>query len=46
LGIPAKRAVSFGSFARGEGNELSDIDLLVIASEFDGPRDIALVKAL
>jgi len=46
FGIHAKRAVLFGSFARGQGNELSDIDLVVIASEFDGPRDIALVKAL
>ena len=46
FGIHAGRAVLFGSFARGEANELSDIDLVVIASEFDGPRDLSLVKAL
>ncbi len=45
-GIHAKRAVLYGSFARGEGKPESDIDLVVIAPEFDGRRDIALVKAL
>jgi predicted nucleotidyltransferase len=45
-GIHAKRAVLYGSFARGEGKPESDIDLVVIAPEFDGGRDIALVKAL
>ncbi len=46
FGVHARRAVLFGSFARGEGKPESDIDLVVIAPEFDGRRDILLVKAL
>ena len=46
LGIHANRAVLFGSFALGVNNEYSDIDIIVIAPEFDGPRDISLVKSL
>lgn len=46
LGIHARRAVLFGSYARGESGEYSDIDLVVIAPEFDGSREISLVKAL
>lgn len=46
VGIHARRAVLFGSFARGEGTADSDIDLVVIAPEFDGRRDAAMVKAL
>jgi hypothetical protein len=46
FGIHASRGVLFGSFARGEGKTESDIDLIVIAPEFDGRRDISLVKAL
>ncbi|MGD8500573.1 MAG: nucleotidyltransferase domain-containing protein, partial [Phycisphaerales bacterium] len=46
LGIHAKRAVLFGSFALGRADEYSDIDLIVIAPEFDGAREISLVKAL
>lgn len=46
LGINASRGVLFGSFARGQGGKYSDIDLVVIAPEFDGSREISLVKAL
>ena len=46
LGIRACRAVLFGSYARGKAHEYSDIDLIVIAPEFDGSREISLVKAL
>jgi len=46
LGIHARRAVVFGSFARGRADEYSDIDLIVIAPEFDGSRELSLVKAL
>ena len=45
-GIHAKRAVLFGSFARGGAHEWSDIDLIVIAPEFDGPRSATLVEEL
>jgi predicted nucleotidyltransferase len=45
-GIRAQRAVLFGSFARGEATEWSDIDLIVIAPEFDGRKSIDLVKRL
>jgi len=46
LGIHASRAVLFGSFVRGKVDKYSDIDLVVIAPEFDGSREISLVKAL
>lgn len=46
FGIHARRAVLFGSFVRGQAGEYSDIDLVVIAPEFDGSREISLVKAL
>ncbi len=46
LGIHARRAVLFGSFVSGKADEYSDIDLIVIAPEFDGPREISLVQAL
>ncbi len=46
LGIRASRGVLFGSFVRGEAGPHSDIDLVVIAPEFDGARDISLVKAM
>ncbi len=46
FGIHACRAVLFGSYVRGKADEYSDIDLVVIAPEFDGSREISLVKAL
>jgi hypothetical protein len=45
-GIHARRAVLFGSFARGDASGLSDIDLVVVAPEFDGPREVSLVEKL
>ncbi len=41
-----ERIVLFGSYARGRADEYSDIDLVVIAPEFDGSRELSLVKAL
>ncbi|HUV66968.1 MAG TPA: nucleotidyltransferase domain-containing protein [Sedimentisphaerales bacterium] len=46
FGIHARRAVLFGSYVQGQADEWSDIDLVVIAPEFDGSREISLVKAL
>jgi len=46
MGIYAKCAVLFGSFARGDADDCSDIDLIVIAPEFDGPREMPLVEKL
>ncbi len=46
LGIHARRAVLFGSYVQGRTDEYSDIDLVVIAPEFDGARDIALIEKL
>ena len=46
FGIHASRAVLFGSFAVGEADEWSDIDLIVIAPEFDELYDIAFVERL
>jgi predicted nucleotidyltransferase len=46
VGIHARRAVLFGSFARGEADQYSDIDLVVIAREFDAERDFDTVMKL
>jgi hypothetical protein len=45
-GIHPTKAILFGSFAKGRGDKFSDIDLIVIAPQFDGSRDISLVKSL
>lgn len=37
-GIPVDFAVLYGSFARGEATEWSDIDLMVVSPLFDPPR--------
>ena len=46
FGIHVSKLVLFGSFARGDANEYSDIDLVVIAPEFDGPRELTIVEKL
>lgn len=46
VGIHASRAVLFGSFARGEADQYSDIDLVVIAPEFDTEREFDTIKNL
>jgi len=46
FGIHASRAVLFGSFARGDANKWSDIDLIVIAPEFDGKCTVKTVDHL
>ena len=45
-GIHARRAVLFGSFAKGDAGKYSDIDLVVIAPEFDGPKELKLIEKL
>jgi predicted nucleotidyltransferase len=45
-GIHARRAVLFGSYARGEADEWSDLDLVVIAPELENPAARALVNKL
>ena len=45
-GIHAKRVILFGSFARGTAREGSDIDLIVIAPEFDTARTVDMVENL
>lgn len=45
-GIHPSRGVVFGSTARGEAGEWSDIDLVVVAPEFDDSPDMKLVKKL
>ncbi len=44
--ICVSRAILFGSHAREEAQPDSDIDLLVIAPEFDGPYDKRKVDLL
>lgn len=46
VGIHASRAVLFGSFARDEADQDSDIDLVVVAPEFDAGRDHDTIKRL
>lgn len=45
-GIRTRRAVLFGSHARGTPSPWSDIDLVVIAPELDDPDDRRLVDIL
>ena len=45
-GIHAKCAVLFGSYARGDAHEWSDIDLVVIAPELDNLTDRRLISTL
>jgi len=45
-GIHASRAILYGSFVQGENHGWSDIDLIVVAGEFDAPHDMALVERL
>ena len=45
-GIHTNRAVIFGSWARGEAMPESDIDLVVLASEFDEEPDRDLISRL
>ena len=45
-GIHATRAILYGSRARDTARADSDIDLVVIAPEFDGPVDRAMVERL
>ena len=35
-GIPLRKAILFGSFARNEQNDYSDIDLAIVADNFTG----------
>ena len=46
MGIHAQRAVLYGSFVRGQNHSDSDIDLIVIAPEFDGNKSLENVKKL
>ncbi len=36
-GLPVRFGVVFGSQAKGQANQWSDIDLLVVSPQFDGP---------
>lgn len=45
-GIPVRRAVLFGSYARGEAGPWSDIDLVVISPRLDEPADRRLIDKL
>jgi predicted nucleotidyltransferase len=46
FGIHASRLVLFGSLARDDADEWSDIDLVVIAPELDGPHELTVVEKL
>jgi len=40
-GVPVSFAVLYGSYARGEANEWSDIDLVVVSPTYDESLDYA-----
>ncbi|MDP8240382.1 MAG: nucleotidyltransferase domain-containing protein [Candidatus Hatepunaea meridiana] len=44
MGIHPTRAILYGSYSRGDANEWSDIDIVVIAPEFDGKVKRKLVE--
>ena len=46
VGIHASKAVLFGSFAKGRADPDSDIDLIVIAPEFDAESDFDTIENL
>ena len=46
FGIHPELAVVFGSFARGNAHRWSDLDLLVVAPEFDNQPTLPLWKKL
>lgn len=46
IGIHPTKAILYGSFAREKENEWSDIDLVVVAPEFDEEYDYTLVMEL
>lgn len=43
-GINTLKAVLYESFMRGDAHEWSDIDLVIIAPEFDGKKDREQIK--
>jgi predicted nucleotidyltransferase len=45
-GLAVRQAVLFGSHARGDAHPDSDVDILVIAPEFDEPYDKSRVDLL
>jgi len=46
FGIHASKLILFGSYAQGNADRYSDIDLVVIAPEFDGPRENTMVEKM
>jgi predicted nucleotidyltransferase len=46
LALDVREAVLFGSYARGDADHWSDIDLLVVAPEFDAPLRRELIGLL
>jgi len=46
VGIHASKAVLFGSFAKGRADQDSDIDVVIIAPEFDKESDFESIKSL
>ena len=45
-GVQASRAIVFGSCARGDAGPDSDVDILVVAPEFDGVYDRTRIDLL
>ena len=45
-GIHARKAILYGSQVRGDAHQWSDIDLIIIAPEFDERRDSEIVDIL
>ena len=45
-GIPVHKAILFGSQARGDANEYSDIDLVIVSPALEPPRAQSLIATL
>ena len=45
-GVSVERVVVFGSQVKGQANEWSDIDLIVISPQFDGMKDRTFINLL
>jgi uncharacterized protein len=44
-GIPVERAFLYGSYARGEATEISDIDIMLVSPIFDSADTDANIKS-
>ena len=44
--MPVRKAYIFGSYAKGNASELSDVDICFFLDSFDGKRRVDIIKKL